>query len=135
MCFVIYKIPFCLLRKGMPQSPKWSFFSNHAWVIILLAREPNQPLRSVAQKIGITERAIQRIVADLEAEGYLTREKKGRQNTYVIHREQRVGHALLADMDLGGMLDLFKEVPNDEAFEDERLLGRWKVGEHGSEVK
>lgn len=119
----------------MPQSPQWSFFSNHACVIILLARQSNQPLRQVALTIGITERAVQRIVADLEAEGYLTRERKGRQNVYIIHREVALGHPLFADGKLAQLLDFFNDLHDSELLEEDRLLSGWAVGEHGSEVK
>ena len=69
----------------MSASHEWTFFTNHAHVMICLARNPKQPLREVALSVGITERAVLRIVADLEDSGYLKRQRNGRQNNYVIN--------------------------------------------------
>ena len=52
-----------------PSPAAWTFFSNHSHVLLYLAREPDMPLRSAAQAVGITERAVQRIVRDLEEAG------------------------------------------------------------------
>lgn len=105
-------------------SPRWNFFTNHAHVLICLARNGQQPLREVAVSVGITERAVQRIVAELESAGHLEREKVGRQNCYVIHPERRLRHPLEAHRTIGNLLDLV--VP--------RSSGRSDVGGHGSEI-
>lgn len=119
----------------MSHSLKWNLLSNHANVLIILAREPNQPLRKVAYSIGITERAVQRIVAELEEVGYLTREREGRQNSYIIHREVEIRHAFVRDCSIGQLLELFHPYSETESADDERLLNSWTVGEHGSEIK
>ncbi|MEM8549423.1 MAG: winged helix-turn-helix domain-containing protein [Verrucomicrobiota bacterium] len=90
----------------MSQSHQWTFFTNHAHVMICLARNPEQPLREVALAVGITERAVQRIVADLEEAGYLNRERDGRRNTYSIHPEVRLRHPLEAHRSIGDLLDV-----------------------------
>lgn len=105
-------------------SPQWYFFTNHTHVLICLARNGEQPLRKVALSIGITERAVQRIVAELEAAGYLERERVGRQNRYIIHREGRLRHPLEAHRTIGHLLDLV--VPRASQHID--------VGGHGSEI-
>jgi len=105
-------------------TPHWNFFTNHAHVLICLARNGQQPLREVALAVGITERAVQRIVAELEGAGYLERERIGRQNSYVIHPEGRLRHPLEAHRTIGNLLDLV--VP--------RTSGRSDVGGHGSEI-
>lgn len=104
--------------------PHWNFFTNHAHVLICLARNAEQPLREVALSVGITERAVQRIVAELEEAGYLERERIGRQNCYVIHTEGRLRHPLEAHRSIGDLLDLV--VP--------RASKRLDVGGHGSEI-
>ena len=104
--------------------PNWNFFTNHAHVLICLARNGEQPLREVALSVGITERAVQRIVAELEEAGYLERERVGRQNTYVIHTEGRLRHPLEAHRSIGDLLDVV--VP--------RVNKRYDVGGHGSEI-
>ena len=114
---------------------QWSFFSNHACVIVLLAREPNQSLRKVAATIGSTERAVQRIVSELEAANYLIRGRVGRQNTYQINRDSEMRHLLLDNTALSKLLDVFNQTVEKEQFEEDQLLADWAVGEHGSEVK
>jgi len=104
-------------------------------VLILLSRDRNQPLRQVAQTIGLTERAVQRMVADLESAGYLTRERKGRQNVYKLHRDAPFKHPIIQSATLGEFLEFCNPALDLDEIEAERLLGNWIVGEHGSEVK
>jgi len=74
----------------------WTFFTNHAHVLFVLAREPELRLRDVAARVQITERAAQRIVRDLEEAGYLRVRKSGRRNTYEIHPELFLRHPVEA---------------------------------------
>lgn len=76
----------------MPRETDWTFFTNHGHVIVCLARDSGQPLREVANRVGITERAVQRIVSDLEKAGYLERQRRGRQNRYRIHLNLSLRH-------------------------------------------
>ncbi|MGJ8651852.1 MAG: helix-turn-helix transcriptional regulator [Opitutaceae bacterium] len=119
----------------MPQSSKWNFFSNHACVLISLAQNPNQSLREVALVVGITERAVQRIIADLEEANYLTRERQGRRNVYQINRDVEFRHSILSSHKLSEVLDIFVKDPVEDESDVERLLRNWTIGEHGSEVK
>lgn len=64
---------------------RWTFLTNHARVLLELARKPDARLREVAVHAGITERAAQGIVADLVAGGYLTKARVGRRNQYTIN--------------------------------------------------
>src|SRR5579863_9921107 len=66
----------------------WTFLTNHAHVLVLLWRNPSVVLRAVALQAGLTERAVQRIVADLESGGIIERERVGRQNHYRIRADQ-----------------------------------------------
>jgi len=79
----------------------WTFFTNHGHVLLLLAREPEQVLRDVAIRVGITERAVQRIIGELEAAGYLTRERDGRRNRYEVHLERPLRHPIEAPATVG----------------------------------
>jgi len=78
----------------MADTPHWTFLSNHAHVLICLARDPSARLRDVAEWVGITERAVQKIVADLEEAGVLTRFRDGRRNHYEINRDAPMRHAV-----------------------------------------
>ncbi len=73
----------------------WTFLSNHAHVLICIAQEPGVRLREVAARVGITERAVQHIVADLEEGGYLSR-AKGRRNHYELHADRPFRHPVAA---------------------------------------
>ncbi|WP_049560685.1 helix-turn-helix transcriptional regulator [Nonomuraea sp. SBT364] len=68
----------------MDVSARWTFLTNHARVLLILAHHPRHRLRDVAGLAGITERAAQSIVADLEKAGYLTHVRVGRRNHYSL---------------------------------------------------
>jgi predicted transcriptional regulator len=72
----------------------WTFLSNHTHVLIVLYSKPDLVLRKVAQQVGITERAVQRIIQELEEEGFLTRERIGRRNRYHINGGMRLRHSI-----------------------------------------
>lgn len=72
----------------------WTFLTNHSHVLISLAAEPDLRLRDVADKVGITERAVQRIVADLEGAGILTRNREGRRNQYLVNSSCHLRHSV-----------------------------------------
>lgn len=74
----------------------WTFLSNHAHVLVCIARDPDIRLRDIASAVGITERAAQRIVSDLADAGYLTRERHGRRNRYSVHMNLPLRHPLEA---------------------------------------
>ena len=74
------------------QNNKWTFLSNHTHVLICIAKDPTVRMRDLAEEVGITERAIQRIVADLKDAGYLLLERKGRRNHYLVHTHRPMRH-------------------------------------------
>ncbi|MFA6045563.1 MAG: winged helix-turn-helix domain-containing protein [Phycisphaerales bacterium] len=86
--------------------PAWTFLSNHAHVLLLLAQDSGIRLRDVAQRVGITERAVQRIVADLEEGRYIERERDGRRNRYRIHSDRPLRHPVESHRDVGALLAL-----------------------------
>ena len=83
----------------------WTFLSNHTHVLVCLAQDPNQVLREVASQVGITERAVQRIVADLEQAGVLERERDGRRNRYRLNFDARLRHPLEQHCSVGELLE------------------------------
>jgi hypothetical protein len=92
---------------GVAAAPAiWTFLTNHTHVLVCLAADPFLRLRDVADRVGITERAVQRIVADLEAAGVLTRLREGRRNHYEIHRERPLRHPIEAHRTVGDLLTL-----------------------------
>ena len=85
---------------------RWTFLTNHSHVLICIAHDPEILLRDVATKVGITERAVQRIVVELEEAGYLTRERTGRRNRYEINPELPLRHPVEAHRTIKMLLDL-----------------------------
>ncbi len=84
----------------------WTFLSNHAHVFLCIAQEPEIRLRDVALRVGITERAVLRIVADLEEAGFLSRFKNGRRNCYELHADRPFRHPVVAHREVGSLLYL-----------------------------
>lgn len=82
----------------------WTFLSNHGHVLICLAREPGLRLRDVADRVGITERAVQKIVQDLEDGGILERHKQGRRNAYDISTTVPLRHPVESHRTVGDLL-------------------------------
>lgn len=86
---------------GENGAPGWTFLTNHAQVLVCIAQDPGVRLREIGECVGITERAAHRIVVELAAAGYITRQRNGRRNQYTINgrpplhdpiaREQNVG--------------------------------------------
>jgi len=87
----------------------WQFVTNHTQVLLCLARNPEVRLRDVADQVGITERAAQKILADLVEAGFVQRERIGRRNHYVIDREApMLRHAAQDGQEIGGLLSLLR---------------------------
>jgi len=74
--------------------PAWTFLTNHAHVLLCIAREPEVRMRDVAHLVGITERAVQRIVADLEQAEYIERSRHGRRNRYEVRTDLPLRHPI-----------------------------------------
>jgi DNA-binding MarR family transcriptional regulator len=87
-------------------SKPWRFFTNHTQVLLCIARDDDARLRDVAEKVGITERAAQRIVADLVEAGFVERKKIGRRNHYSIERRAKMRHPAQVNQEIGELLDL-----------------------------
>ena len=90
---------------------RWTFLTNHAHVLLCIAADPGIRLRDAAVKVGVTERAAQRIVADLLAEGYLTVEKNGRRNQYEVHPDLPMRHPVEEHAHVGSLLRLLGPRP------------------------
>ncbi len=83
--------------------PTWGFLTNHAQVLLCIARDPGVRLRDIANSVGITERSAFGIVSDLAAAGYIVKEKGGRRNRYQVEAhlpvpESADGHVAIGDL-------------------------------------
>ncbi len=82
----------------------WTFLTNHTHVIVCLSRDSGLTVRSLALQIGITERSVQRILAELEEGGVVQRTKEGRRNLYSIDRTFQLRHPLESHHSVGDLL-------------------------------
>ena len=90
----------------MPE--RWTFLTNYGHVLLCIAADPAIRLRDVADKVGITERAAQRIVADLVEEGYLDSNKRGRRNEYRVNGLLPLRHPIEEQNHVAALLALIK---------------------------
>ena len=109
--------------------------TNHAHVLLHLHAHPEEPLRKAALAVGVTERAVQLMVADLESAGYLSRRKVGRQNQYTLQVTRPLQHPLESTHNVGEFLSWASAAAEGDETEDDQILENWTVGEHGSEIK
>lgn len=82
----------------------WTFLSNHGHVLMCIAQDSEIRGRDIADRVGITERAAQRIVADLVDAGYVTRDRIGRRNRYEIHPDLPLRHPVESEHSVGELL-------------------------------
>jgi DNA-binding IclR family transcriptional regulator len=82
----------------------WTFLTNHAHILMCVAKDPGMRLRDIAVAVGITERAAQRIIAELVAAGYLQRQREGRRNRYQLYPELPLRHPLERHRQIGELL-------------------------------
>ncbi len=89
-----------------PESNSWHFLTNHAQVLLCIENDSDVRMRDIAETVGVTERAAQRITNDLVEAGYLTRERIGRRNRYRINRKARMRHPAQREQPIGELLGL-----------------------------
>jgi hypothetical protein len=106
---------------------RWNVFSNHGHVLLFLARHPDARLRDVAANVGITERAVQKIVRDMQDSGVVRVTRVGRRNRYAIDGQAPLQHALEEHRSVGQLIDLIagaeKTVEADEARSPDGQVG------------
>ena len=97
----------------MPITPEFAFLTNHAKALLLIAQDRHIRIRDLAGLLQITERATQRVVADLAGAGYIDRERQGRRNVYSVRTSLPLGLPLQRDVDIGTLLAVLA-VPDDD---------------------
>jgi DNA-binding MarR family transcriptional regulator len=93
-----------------PESNRWHFLTNHAQVLLCIQNNKEVRMRDVADTVGVTERAAQRITNDLVEAGYVTRERIGRRNRYRVNRKARMRHPAQREHPIGELLALLSSV-------------------------
>ena len=86
----------------------WTFLSNHGHVMVQLAQNPDSRVADLAEAVGITERRVAAILADLQDAGYISVAKKGRQNVYSVKRSKKLRHAAESSKSVGDLLGIFE---------------------------
>lgn len=89
-----------------PEGGTWTFLTNHAHVLLCIHRDATVRLRDIADQVGVTERAAQKIVTDLVAGGYLSVERIGRRNRYTVEGRRPLRHPLEQSHAIGELLEL-----------------------------
>ncbi|ANM31260.1 hypothetical protein ABI59_19315 [Acidobacteria bacterium Mor1] len=97
------------------EHPRWSCLSNHGLVLVALGRGGTVRIRDLAVRVGLTERAVQRIVTELAEAGLIRRERQGRCNLYRIDRARTLSHPLESHRTVGDLIDAFDGADNAAA--------------------
>ncbi len=90
---------------------QWTFLTNHAHVLVTIARDPQCRMREVASRVGVTERGAQKIIADLVQGGYITRTRIGRRNSYQIATGRPFRHPVSDGHELDELLAVLVPIP------------------------
>ncbi|MCH8817242.1 MAG: winged helix-turn-helix domain-containing protein [Chloroflexi bacterium] len=90
---------------------QWTFLSNHARVLLVLARQPDARLRDIAEQIGVTERTVHRIVSELIENDYVEALKSGRRNSYTVRKSSGFRHPQEGNHSVGELIDMLSDVP------------------------
>ena len=96
---------------GRGAIPAWSFLTNHAQVLLCIARDPGTRLREIGAEVGITERAAHRIVVELAEAGYISRTRIGRRNHYTIQSHLPLPDRLAREQSIGELLAVLAGQP------------------------
>jgi DNA-binding MarR family transcriptional regulator len=92
------------LAKSSSNIADWTFLTNHAHVVICLAQHPNLRVKEIAGRVGITERGVLKILAELESGGVITRIREGRTNRYTVDRSRQLRHPVERHCQVGDLL-------------------------------
>jgi hypothetical protein len=120
------------------QGGAWTLLTGHGRVLVEIARNPDARLRDIAAVAGITERAVQAIISDLESASYLTRTREGRRNRYTVNSESLFRHPAQEGHRVGPLLDLLA-AEGDPALQSsgagEKQPRRWRPARSASPRK
>lgn len=95
-----------MIETDQNPAPAWTFLSNHGHVLLCIARDSNVRVREIAGAVGITERAVHRILGELEEAGVIARTRQGRRTHYEIHEELPLRHPIEAEHSVGELMRL-----------------------------
>ena len=96
------------INETVERPSSWTVLTNHGNVLLCVARDPTIRISEIATRVGIGQRATQKIVADLVADGYVVRTREGRRNRYAINPHAHLRHPLFADLQVGALVDALR---------------------------
>lgn len=96
------------MSKSEQHISHWTFLTNHAHVLLCIAKNPNTRLRDIADIVGITERAVHRIITDLTEAGFIKVKREGRCNTYIMHPEKNLRHPIEAHRQVTDLIQMIE---------------------------
>jgi len=96
-------------------APHWSFLTNHTYVLLAIARDRDVRLREIGAQVGITERAVQKIIGELEASGILTKSRDGRRNHYEVNTSVPLRHPMEGRRSVAALLGVLLDDGRDPA--------------------
>jgi DNA-binding IclR family transcriptional regulator len=109
------------IRSKYADEAEFSFLTNHAFVLIQIARSPRATLREIASNTKVTERTVYKVVRDLETAGYIVKHRDGRRNSYSLNENVLLGHHLTGELTVAQLVDALGRLA--AAPEGRRVLG------------
>jgi MarR family len=103
------------MSHGDDSSGSWTLLTGHGHVLVEIARNPDARIRDISPAVGLTERTVQAIVADLEAAGYITRTRVGRRTRYRVNPDSSFRHKAQDGLRIGPLLDELTVAPDPDA--------------------
>jgi DNA-binding MarR family transcriptional regulator len=101
------------MSNGDHSGGSWTLLTGHGHVLVEIARNPDARIRDISPVVGLTERTVQAIVADLEAAGYLTRTRTGRRVRYTVNHDSLFRHSAQEGHRVGPLLTLLAAAGKD----------------------
>ncbi len=95
----------------------WHFLTNHSHVLLCISENPDITVRDLADRVGITERAVMRIIGELDEGGVLERTREGRRNHYTIHENLNLRHPIESHCTVGDLIRMFQQTLAGQASE------------------
>lgn len=99
----------------MSERSSWHFLTNHSHTLLCISEDPDIMVRELAQRVGITERAVMRIIGELDDAGIIERTREGRRNHYTIHPDRQLRHPVESHCTVGDLIDMFRQTLSDSS--------------------
>jgi DNA-binding MarR family transcriptional regulator len=91
----------------------WHFLTNHSHTLLSISDDPDITVRELARRVGITERAVMRIIGELDDAEIIERTREGRRNHYTIHADRQLRHPVESHCTVGDLIGMFRRTLTD----------------------